>query len=155
MSNDDIYTIEQVERMEAEEAAAIVKRGIRSGQEFRCVRKVAGFRANEIATMFDVAAPSATRPTNTPTRAHGSVRLNGRGDRPGLRDPRNDRIMRLLKRDGRYGFMVTPVCRHWNRRPDNKNCRLIVSRELPSLPSAALRRSAEGRIARPTHCALR
>ena len=61
MANDDIYTIEQVERMEAEEAAAIVKRGIRSGQEFRCVRKVAGFRANEIATMFDVTPETVSR----------------------------------------------------------------------------------------------
>ena len=61
MPNDDIDTIEQVERMEAEGAAAIVKRGIRRGQEFRCVRKVAGFRANEIATMFDVTPETVSR----------------------------------------------------------------------------------------------
>ena len=44
----------EVERQEREVAAAIVARGIRTGKEFKLVRKIAGFRANEIADMFSL-----------------------------------------------------------------------------------------------------
>jgi transcriptional regulator with XRE-family HTH domain len=57
----DLYSLEEVKEMEATKVAEIVKRGIRTGSEFKLVRKVAGFRANDIAMLLDVAAETVSR----------------------------------------------------------------------------------------------
>jgi DNA-binding transcriptional regulator YiaG len=57
----ETYTLQEVEDMQAAKAAEIVKRGIRTGGEFKLVRKVAGFRAVEIAALFNVAAETVSR----------------------------------------------------------------------------------------------
>ena len=46
------------ERLAAEQ---LVARGIRSGREFKFVRKVAGLRANEVADMFGVRKETVSR----------------------------------------------------------------------------------------------
>ena len=56
-----LFDGEEVERQERETATAIVARGIRSGKEFKLVRKVAGFRANEIADMFGIRPETVSR----------------------------------------------------------------------------------------------
>lgn len=51
----------EIDRQEREVAAAIVARGIRSGKEFKLVRKIAGFRAHEIADMFGIRPETVSR----------------------------------------------------------------------------------------------
>jgi DNA-binding transcriptional regulator YiaG len=53
--------IEEMERLEHEAAAALVKRGIRSGTEFKLVRKLAHFKATEIAELLDVRPETVSR----------------------------------------------------------------------------------------------
>ena len=55
------YSLQEVEAMQADEAASIVRRGIRTGSEFKLVRKVAGFKATEIATLFSVTPETVSR----------------------------------------------------------------------------------------------
>ncbi|HEX3479719.1 MAG TPA: type II toxin-antitoxin system MqsA family antitoxin [Kofleriaceae bacterium] len=56
-----LYDHEEVGRQEQELAAALVERGVRTGQEFALVRKVAGFRAVEIAELFGVRPETVSR----------------------------------------------------------------------------------------------
>ena len=49
-----LYSGEEIQRQEALVADAIVARGIRSGEEFVHVRKVAGLAAADIARLFGV-----------------------------------------------------------------------------------------------------
>ena len=51
----------ELERQEQLVAEQLVTRGIRSGQEFRFVRKHAGFQANEVAAMFGVRKETVSR----------------------------------------------------------------------------------------------
>jgi putative zinc finger/helix-turn-helix YgiT family protein len=48
-------------RQERVAAEQLVARGIRSGDEFKFVRKVAGLRANEVADMFGVRKETVSR----------------------------------------------------------------------------------------------
>jgi len=57
----DIYTLKEVEELQAAEAVEIVKRGIRTGLEFKLVRKMAGFKATEIASLLNVTAETVSR----------------------------------------------------------------------------------------------
>jgi putative zinc finger/helix-turn-helix YgiT family protein len=56
-----LFDFEEVGRQEQAIADALVKRGIRTGTEFRFVRKLAGLRANEVADMFGVWAETVSR----------------------------------------------------------------------------------------------
>jgi putative zinc finger/helix-turn-helix YgiT family protein len=51
----------EVERQEREIATALVARGVRTGPEFKLVRKVAGLRATEVADMFGVRPETVSR----------------------------------------------------------------------------------------------
>lgn len=51
----------EVERQEHEIAAALVARGVRTGPEFKLVRKLAGLRATEVAEMFGVRPETVSR----------------------------------------------------------------------------------------------
>jgi transcriptional regulator with XRE-family HTH domain len=57
----DTYSLEEVEKLEKADADAIVERGIRTGSELRLVRKVAGLRANELASVLDVTPETVSR----------------------------------------------------------------------------------------------
>lgn len=48
-------------RMERIAMQRLVARGIRSGNEFKIIRKYAGFRANEVAEMFGVRKETVSR----------------------------------------------------------------------------------------------
>lgn len=56
-----LFDFEEVGRQEQAIADALIKRGIRTGTEFRFVRKLAGLRANEVADMFGVRAETVSR----------------------------------------------------------------------------------------------
>lgn len=49
-----IFEGDEVQRQEREIATALVARGVRTAAEFKFVRKMAGFRANEIAELLGV-----------------------------------------------------------------------------------------------------
>lgn len=51
----------EVERQEHEIATALIARGVRTGPEFKLVRKVAGLRATEVAEMFGVRPETISR----------------------------------------------------------------------------------------------
>src|SRR5215216_1018876 len=51
----------EVERQERAAAATLVERGIRTAAAFRLVRKVAGFKAIEIAELLDVRPETVSR----------------------------------------------------------------------------------------------
>jgi|GEM_PF-1812601 len=61
MMKKDIYTLEEVEQLEQEHATAIVARGIRDGTELKLVRKQAGLRSFELATILDVTPETVSR----------------------------------------------------------------------------------------------
>jgi hypothetical protein len=67
-------------RMERIAAQRIVARGIRTGSEFKFVRKLAGFQATEVAEMFGVRKPcrggSATRSRSREPRPTPSARCS-------------------------------------------------------------------------------
>jgi putative zinc finger/helix-turn-helix YgiT family protein len=56
-----LYTGLEVDRQFDEVARAIVARGIRSGDEFKFVRKATGFRAADLAELLDVRAETISR----------------------------------------------------------------------------------------------
>src|SRR5436189_3724413 len=56
-----LFKLSEHGRMEQLAAARLVARGIRSGKEFKFVRKLAGFRANEVAEMFGVRKETVSR----------------------------------------------------------------------------------------------
>jgi putative zinc finger/helix-turn-helix YgiT family protein len=56
-----IFDGDEVQRQERDVATAIVARGVRTADEFKFVRKVAGFRANELAELLDVRAETISR----------------------------------------------------------------------------------------------
>ena len=56
-----LYEAGELERQERELATALVARGIRTGQEFKHVRKIAGLRANDVAEMFGVRPETVSR----------------------------------------------------------------------------------------------
>ena len=56
-----LFDDSEVERQEKLLAAGLVERGIRKGAEFKLVRKVAGFKAVEIAAMLDVRPETLSR----------------------------------------------------------------------------------------------
>ena len=56
-----LFDAEELIRQEHETARALVTRGIRSGNELALVRKVAGLRATEVATMLDVTPETVSR----------------------------------------------------------------------------------------------
>lgn len=56
-----LFDEQETERQERELATALVERGIRTANEFRLVRKAAGFRANELAELLGVAAETVWR----------------------------------------------------------------------------------------------
>lgn len=51
----------ELERQERAVATALVARGIRTGKEFKLVRKVAGFRASEVAELFGIRPERVSR----------------------------------------------------------------------------------------------
>ena len=51
----------EVRRQEKLIAAALVARGIRTGKDFKFVRKIAGFTAVEVAAMLDVRPETVSR----------------------------------------------------------------------------------------------
>ena len=56
-----IFEGDEVQRHEREIAAALVARGVRTAAEFKFVRKMAGFRANEIAELLGVRPETVSR----------------------------------------------------------------------------------------------
>ena len=56
-----LIRLSEVGRMERIAAQRIIDRGIRSGSEFKFVRKVAGLQANEVAEMFGVRKETVSR----------------------------------------------------------------------------------------------
>jgi putative zinc finger/helix-turn-helix YgiT family protein len=56
-----LLELSEVERQQRLAAAHLVARGIRSGAEFKFVRKHAGLRANEVADMFGVRKETVSR----------------------------------------------------------------------------------------------
>src|SRR5689334_17175942 len=56
-----LFKLSERGRMEQLAVAQIVARGIRSGKEFKFVRKLAGLRANEIAEMLGVRKETVSR----------------------------------------------------------------------------------------------
>lgn len=56
-----IFEGDEVQRQEREIAAVLVARGVRTAAEFKFVRKVAGFRANEIAELLGVRPETVSR----------------------------------------------------------------------------------------------
>jgi DNA-binding transcriptional regulator YiaG len=55
------HDAEQMEHNERHAAAALVARGVRSGTEFKFVRKMAGFKATEVAAMLAVRPETVSR----------------------------------------------------------------------------------------------
>lgn len=58
---EQLFDYEEVGRQERALAAALVERGIRKGSEFALVRKVAGFKAVEVAELFGVRPETISR----------------------------------------------------------------------------------------------
>lgn len=56
-----VFTGEQVDRAQRALAAGLVQRGIRAGNEFKLVRKIAGYQAAVIAAMLDVRPETISR----------------------------------------------------------------------------------------------
>lgn len=56
-----LYTGLEIDRQFAEVARAIVARGIRDGDEFKFVRKAAGYRAADVAELLDVRPETISR----------------------------------------------------------------------------------------------
>jgi putative zinc finger/helix-turn-helix YgiT family protein len=56
-----LIELAEVERQHRIAAERLVARGIRSGREFKLVRKVIGLRATEVAEMFDVRKETVSR----------------------------------------------------------------------------------------------
>jgi putative zinc finger/helix-turn-helix YgiT family protein len=56
-----LFDAKEVERQELEAAHLLVARGIRTGVEFKFIRKLAGLRANELAEMLDVRPETVSR----------------------------------------------------------------------------------------------
>lgn len=56
-----LFSDDEVGRQEKSIAAGLVARGVRTGVEFKFVRKVAGLKAIEVATMLDVRAETVSR----------------------------------------------------------------------------------------------
>jgi putative zinc finger/helix-turn-helix YgiT family protein len=56
-----IFAGDEVQRQEREIATVLVARGVRTAAEFKFVRKVAGFRANEIAELLGVRPETVSR----------------------------------------------------------------------------------------------
>jgi putative zinc finger/helix-turn-helix YgiT family protein len=56
-----LMNLTELGRQERIAAERLVARGIRSGVEFKFVRKVVGFRANEVADMFGVRKETVSR----------------------------------------------------------------------------------------------
>jgi putative zinc finger/helix-turn-helix YgiT family protein len=56
-----LFDFEEMGRQEQVLAAALVERGIRAGNEFAFVRKVAGFKGVEIAELFGVRPETVSR----------------------------------------------------------------------------------------------
>jgi len=56
-----IFEGDEVQRQEREIAAVLVARGVRTAAEFKFVRKVAGFRATEIAELLGVRPETVSR----------------------------------------------------------------------------------------------
>ena len=59
--DETVFDGEEVEQQEREIATAIVARGVRTAEEFKFMRKVADFRANEIAELLDVRPETVSR----------------------------------------------------------------------------------------------
>ena len=58
---EEIFEAREIRRQENEVATIIATRGIRTGREFKFVRKAAGYRAVDIAAMFDVRPETVSR----------------------------------------------------------------------------------------------
>jgi len=56
-----LFDLKEVARHELAAATLLVARGVRTGSEFRFVRKLAGLRANELAEMLDVRPETVSR----------------------------------------------------------------------------------------------
>ena len=56
-----ILDADEVGKLEKMRAHALVQRGIRSGAEFKFVRKMAGLKATELAEIFDVRPETVSR----------------------------------------------------------------------------------------------
>lgn len=56
-----LFDVKEVERQELEAATLLVARGVRTGPEFKFIRKLAGLRANELAEMLDVRPETVSR----------------------------------------------------------------------------------------------
>ena len=56
-----LFSSDEVRRQERIVAAALVVRGIRTGRDFQYVRKIAGLRANELATLLGVRPETVSR----------------------------------------------------------------------------------------------
>lgn len=56
-----VFTGLEIDRQNAEVARGIVARGIRTGEEFKWVRKAAGYRAADIAELLDVRPETISR----------------------------------------------------------------------------------------------
>ena len=56
-----VFSHAEMQAMERSAASAIVERGIRSGHDFKVVRKAAGFRAVEVAEMLAVRPETVSR----------------------------------------------------------------------------------------------
>jgi len=59
--DETLFTADEVEQQERAAAELIVARGVRTGEEFRFVRKVAGLRANDVAAMLDATPETVSR----------------------------------------------------------------------------------------------
>ena len=56
-----LFDADEVRRQESALASALVQRGIRTGREFKLVRKLAGLRAVELAGLLDVRPETVSR----------------------------------------------------------------------------------------------
>ena len=56
-----LFDLPEMKRQEREIAKKLAARGVRTGNEFRLVRKVAGLRAIDVAAMLDVTAETVSR----------------------------------------------------------------------------------------------
>jgi putative zinc finger/helix-turn-helix YgiT family protein len=59
--DETLFDFHEVERQESVIGAALVARGVRTGPEFKFIRKLAGLRANELAEMLDVRPETVSR----------------------------------------------------------------------------------------------
>jgi DNA-binding XRE family transcriptional regulator len=56
-----VFSSDEVRRQERLVAAGLVERGIRTGRDFKYVRKVSGMRANELAALLGVRPETVSR----------------------------------------------------------------------------------------------